>query len=183
MNDFFRKVIKTLFQHGFLYTVLCLIGGLLFTIWSKNATTYIVFALMGLVAVYGIFCIVKYFLIDKQLGTQNALLFQGIIALEIDALGVAYYLGMRNIPLLLYLGTVFTISSMRLQCMADMFRRQVRIWYVFLIIFIFLLMLAVLPFVFSISIEILYLIMGIALLVEFVDDLFCRVIIKSMDQY
>ena len=183
MRDFFKKVMKSLFHNGFLYSILCLIGGLLFAFWSENAVSYIAFALMGLIAIYGIFCIFKYFIAEKETSVQALFLFQGIFALEIDAPGVACFCGLRNIPLLIYLGFVGMISTMRFQCMADMKRREVRVWYVFLIISILLLLLGLVPFVLSVSTKTLYLIIGITLLVEFVDDFFCRIIIKSMDEY
>lgn len=182
MKEMTRKLFHSMMQHGFLYTILCLIVGLLLTVWPIYASLCTVLFFVTLMTCFGVFYIVRYFLSEKEVGAQKMFFFQGLSALEISILAALVYFCGLSVTLALYLGAMGIISSMRFQCMIDMIRRNVRIWYIYLIISCLLLFIAALPFIFDITPKMMYRIVGIVLLVEFVDDFIYRLIIKTMDE-
>lgn len=181
MKEKFKKLGRNFIRYGYIYTLLCLVLGLILTIWPNQAIFSIVLALLIGILLIGIAQVIYYFVSSAEIAREGLHLIKGLISIE--AVGIfclAYYLNL-NLETIIFVSAMAVISSVRFQSAADIARKQYKIWYLFLSIAAIIILLACLPFLFKLSGTILYRIVGIVLLVEVVDDFMCKIILQTID--
>ncbi|QTE70071.1 hypothetical protein JRC49_09665 [Clostridiales bacterium FE2011] len=173
---------KNFIRQGYIYTLVCLVLGLVLTIWSEQALFSIVVSLLIFVLLYGIIHIVCYFVSEPKIAKNGRFLLKGLLAIEAVAIFcLAYFLSMKTV-IVVFASVMAIMSSVRFQCAIDLQRQKFKPWYMFLIFGSFILIMACLPFIFQLTDSVLFRIVGVTMLFEMIDDFMCRVIVKTSDE-
>lgn len=168
-------------KNGFIYTLLCLIVGVILTIWTDRAFSSIVIAILSCVTICGIVNVIKYFIVDSVIASEGLYLIKGLVMLESSAIFcLQHYLNI-GLEKMVFISCLAILSSVRFQGALDMARKKYRIWYFFFAVTIILVLLSGLPFILHIEGTSIYRIIGITFLFECVDDFITRLILKTVD--
>ena len=170
---------RNFIHQGYIYTLVCLVLGLVLTIWSEQALFGIVVALLIGVLLYGIIHIVYYFMSEPKIAKDGRFLLKGLLAVEAVAIFcLSYYLSVKLVTVV-YISVMAIMNSVRFQCALDLQRQKFKPWYLFLAFASVVLIMACLPFVFQLTDSVIFRIIGIAMLFEMIDDFMCRVMVKA----
>ncbi len=176
-----ESTIALMVRRGFLYTLGIAILAVVLLVWPDQAVTVAYFAAAGIVILIGLWRVIRYFREDPKEAREQQLLSGGALRVFLGVLMLLYNVDVRNSWLQAICGAaLLVVGSIRLQAAFDMKRRSVETWMVPLSVAALSLILGIAALLIPQSRAVLML--GIALCVEALTDLYCRFKFAAMDR-
>lgn len=168
-------------HRGYLYTAVMALLGIVLLIWPKEAVSFAYFAAAIIIILLGMWRVVRYFREDQDTAREKQLLTGGALRMILGALMLLYNTDVRSDWLQAICGAaLLVIGSVRLQAAFDLRRRDHGNWYIPLSISVMSLVLGIVALLSSQANVLLML--GIALCVDAVTDLYCRLSMSSYER-
>ena len=176
-----ESTIALMVRRGFLYTLGIAILAVVLLVWPDQAVTVAYFAAAGIVILIGLWRVIRYFREDPKEAREQQLLSGGALRVFLGVLMLLYNVDVRNSWLQAICGAaLLVVGSIRLQAAFDLKRRSVETWMVPLSVAALSLILGIAALLIPQSRAVLML--GIALCVEALTDLYCRFKFAAMER-
>ena len=179
-----RNLPQEILHSGFLYTLACLALAIVLLVW-KEASFWGVYITAGaMLSCFGIWKIWKYFVIDgPDEGMEHQMFAQGAILLLAGILMVAFRDKVHNLLPLIMASALLFVACLRAQAAIDLCRRAHTLWYLALAFAGLTALAGLTLLIFEISTHAAVIMLGIALLLEALCDLYCRLVFRRLEKY